>query len=63
VENWHQGETDRPDVQQLTPSNAVSDQPRPRLGSKRLRDGGTTQDLRTEDGPPRTRQRQQQQQL
>jgi hypothetical protein len=63
VENWHQGETDRPDEQQLTPSNAASEQPRPRLGSKRLRDGGTTQDPRTEDGPPRTRLRQQQQHL
>jgi hypothetical protein len=61
VENWQQGETDRPVTQQSDTSNAVPDQPRPRLGSKRGRDGGTTQDPQAEDGPPRTRQRQQQQ--
>jgi hypothetical protein len=58
MENWTQCETDRPAEQPAGTSNGTVG--RPRLGSKRGRDGGGTPDAETrqEDGPPRTRQRQ-----
>jgi hypothetical protein len=58
VENWTQSETDRPAGQPAATSNGTTG--RPRLGSKRGRDGGGTPDAEAqqEDGPPRTRQRQ-----
>jgi hypothetical protein len=57
VENWTQRDTDRPTGQAMATSNGTMG--RPRLGSKRGRDGGTLDaDARQEDGPPRTRQRQ-----
>jgi hypothetical protein len=58
MENWSQSGTDRPTEQPAAASNVTMG--RPRLGSKRGRDGGGTPEteLQQEDGPPRTRQRQ-----
>jgi hypothetical protein len=60
LENWSQSVTDRPDTQPITTNTATLG--RPRLGSKRGRNGtsGSDTDQRPEEGPPRTRQRQQQ---
>jgi hypothetical protein len=60
LENWSQSATDRPDTQPITTNTATLG--RPRLGSKRGRNGtsGSDTEQRPEEGPPRTRQRQQQ---